>query len=254
LKVQELFDLSGKVALITGGGRGLGKQIAEAYGEAGAQVVVCSRKLEACEETVAELKEKGIRALALSCDVTNPDDIDSAVESVLKEFGRIDILVNNSGATWGASVEEMPLEAWNKVMDVNVTGTFLMSQKVGKFMINQKYGKIINIASVAGLKTSESLNAIGYSTSKAAVIHFTKELARNWAKHGVYVNAIAPGMFPSKMTKGVLESNYDDIVRNIPLGIVGNDYLLKGAAVYLASKASDFVTGHILAVDGGSIL
>ena len=254
MKVQELFDLSGKVALITGGGRGLGKQIAEAYGEAGAQVVVCSRKLEACQETVTELKGNGIHAMALSCDVTNPDDINSTVESVLKEYGKIDILVNNSGATWGASVEEMPLEAWNKVMDVNVTGTFLMSQRVGKFMINKKYGKIVNIASVAGLKTSESLNAIGYSTSKAAVIHFTKELARNWAKHGVYVNAIAPGMFPSKMTKGVLESNYDDIVKNIPLGIVGNDYLLKGAAVYLASKASDFVTGHILAVDGGSIL
>ncbi|MFC7441089.1 SDR family oxidoreductase [Laceyella putida] len=254
MRVQDLFDLTGKVALITGGGRGLGKQIAEAFGEAGCKVAICSRKLENCEETVSVLRESGIQALAYRCDVTNQEEINRTVDSVLKDCGKIDILVNNSGATWGAPIEEMPLEAWNKVMNVNVTGTFLMSKAVGKLMIERKCGKIINIASAAGLKTSESLNAIGYSTSKAAVIHFTKELARNWAKHGIYVNAIAPGMFPSQMTKEVLAAQYDKIVANIPLGRVGNDYLLKGAALFLASQASDFVTGHILAVEGGSTL
>ncbi|MBU8906098.1 SDR family oxidoreductase [Desertibacillus haloalkaliphilus] len=256
MSVFQLFDLTGKVALITGGGRGLGKQMAEAYADAGCDIIVCSRKLENCEDTAAALKEKGVRTKAFACDVTNEEDVDRVVQEVIEEFGKIDVLVNNSGATWGADVEEMPVDAWDKVMNVNVKGTFLMSQKVGKHMIENQSGKIINISSVAGVKAEppEVLNAIGYSTSKAAVIHFTKDLARKWAHHGIYVNSIAPGFFPSKMTKAVLENRGDTITSNIPLKRIGDENMLKGAALYLASSASDFVTGHTILVDGGAHL
>lgn len=256
MNVFDLFNLRGKVALITGGGGGLGQQIAEAYAEAGCNIVVCSRKLENCEEVAQLLSKNDVKTMALACDVTKKSDIETAVDQVLDEFEKIDILVNNSGATWGAPVEDMPLEAWQNVMNVNVTGTFLMSQKVGKAMIQNKYGKIINIASAAGIRArpAETLNAIGYSTSKAAVIHFTKDLAIKWARHGIYVNAIAPGIFPTKMTKGALEARRDKITLSIPLKRIGDDKALKGAALYLASEASDFVTGHILSVDGGTTL
>jgi len=253
MNVFDLFDLKGKVAIITGGGTGLGKQIAEAFADAGCNLVLCSRKVENCEETAKELQQKEVKVKAMACDVTKEADIDAVVAQTIQEFGKIDILVNNSGATWGASVEEMPVEAWEKVMNVNVKGTFLMSQKVGKQMIEQKSGKIINISSVAGIKAEppEVLNAIGYSTSKAAVIHFTKDLARKWAEHGIYVNSIAPGFFPTKMTKSVLEQRGDRIAHHVPLKRVGDENMLKGAALYLASSASDFVTGHTIVVDGG---
>ncbi len=256
MNVFDLFSLRGKVALITGGGAGLGQQIAEAFAEAGCNIVVCSRNLENCEEVAQQLSKNDIKTMALACDVTQKSNVEKVVDQVLAEFGKIDILVNNSGATWGAPVEEMPLEAWQKVMNVNVTGTFLMSQKVGKAMIQNKYGKIINIASAAGIRArpAEALNAIGYSTSKAAVIHFTKDLAMKWARHGIYVNAIAPGIFPTKMTKAVLENRLDKITFSIPLKKIGDNNALKGAALYLASEASDFVTGHILSVDGGSTI
>lgn len=256
MSVFNLFDLSGKVALITGGGRGLGKQIAEAYAEAGCDIIVCSRKIETCEETVNELKEKGVKAKAMQCNVTSEEDVDRVVNESIKEFVKIDILVNNSGATWGASVEDMPVDAWEKVMDVNVKGTFLMSQKVGKHMIENQTGKIINISSVAGIKAEppEVLNAIGYSTSKAAVIHFTKDLARKWAQHSIYVNSIAPGFFLTKMTKSALEQKGDEVVSHIPLKRIGDENMLKGAALYLGSSASDFVTGHTIVVDGGAHL
>lgn len=252
----ELFNLKGKVALITGGGRGLGRQIASAYADAGCAIAVCSRKIENCSETAEELQQKGINAKAYACDVTDEMSVGSVVAQVINDFGKIDILVNNSGTTWGAAVEEMPLEAWEKVMKVNVTGTFLMSQQVGRHMIERKSGKIINIASAAGVKAEppEVLNAIGYSTSKAAVIHFTKDLARKWGQHQIYVNAIAPGFFPSKMTKVVLQEKGDAIKKKNPLNRIGDDYALRGAALFLATEASDFVTGQTISVDGGSTL
>ncbi|MCM3586785.1 SDR family oxidoreductase [Mesobacillus maritimus] len=255
MRIQELFDLSGKTAIITGGGRGLGEQIAEVYAEAGANLVLCSRKEEACIEVANRLKnEYGVEALAIKCDVANPDDVNKIVKAALEQFGRIDILVNNSGASWGAPVEDMPLDAWNKVMNVNVTGTFLMSQAVGKVMIEQQYGKIINIASVAGLKGSdpELMNAIGYNASKGAVITFTKDLAVKWGPKGIYVNAIAPGWFPTKMSKGLLEKANDVFLTGTPLRKFGTENDLKGVALLLASKASDFITGETIVVDGGT--
>ncbi|MCM3116899.1 SDR family oxidoreductase [Neobacillus sp. MER 74] len=254
MNVKELFDLTGKVAIVTGGGRGLGQQIAEGFAEAGANVVVCSRKLEACVEISEGLKRVGVESLALKCDVTKPEDIKNVVDKTVERFGRIDILVNNSGATWGAPVEEMPLEAWKKVMDINVTGTFLMSQAVGKVMLQQKSGKIINIASVAGLKGSNPkyMNAIGYNSSKGAVITFTKDLAVKWGPSGIYVNAIAPGFFPTKMSKGLLDHGGEAILEGTPLRKFGSENDLKGVALFLAAPASDFVTGDVLVVDGGA--
>jgi len=254
---MELFDLTDKVALVTGGGRGLGKQIAEVYAEMGCHLALCSRNKENCEAVGEMLRnEYGVQVISYSLDVTNEFQIEEVVSQVLEDFGKIDILVNNSGATWGTPVEEMPLEAWNKVLNVNVTGTFLMSKAVGKHMIERQYGKIINIASAAGLtvRPPEITNSIGYTTSKAAVNHFTRDLAIKWARHNIYVNAIAPGMFRTKMTKGTLNQKEDTILETIPLRKIGDENMLKGAALYLATKASDFVTGTVLSVDGGSTL
>ncbi|SFA48395.1 gluconate 5-dehydrogenase [Parageobacillus thermantarcticus] len=254
MHVLDLFKISGKTAIVTGGGRGLGEQIAVGLAEAGANVVVCSRKVEACEQVKEKLEKLGVKSLALQCDVTNPEDVKRVVQATVDEFGRIDILVNNSGATWGAPAEEMPLEAWQKVMNVNVTGTFLMSQAVGKVMIRQQSGKIINIASVAGLggTNPEVLNTIGYNTSKGAVITFTKDLAVKWGKYGIHVNAVAPGFFPTKMSKVILERVGEKILENTPLKRFGGEDDLKGAVLFLASRASDFVTGSLIVVDGGT--
>jgi NAD(P)-dependent dehydrogenase (short-subunit alcohol dehydrogenase family) len=254
MHVSELFSLKGKVAIVTGGGRGLGEQIAIGFAEAGANVVVCSRRVEACEEVSGKLKEIGVDSLALKCDITNPEDVKSVVEQTVEKFGRIDILINNSGASWGAPAEEMPLEAWQKVLNVNVTGTFLMSQAAGKVMLEQGAGKIINIASVAGLKGSNPkvMDAIGYNASKGAVITFTKDLAAKWGPRGIYVNAIAPGFFPTKMSKGLLEKGGQAILEGTPLRKFGSDTDLKGVAVFLASAASDYITGDVVVVDGGT--
>jgi NAD(P)-dependent dehydrogenase (short-subunit alcohol dehydrogenase family) len=254
MHISELFSLKGKTAIVTGGGRGLGQQIAEGFAESGANVVVCSRNFEACVEVSEKLRELGVDSLALKCDITNPEDVKNVVEKTVERFGRIDILVNNSGASWGAPVEEMPLEAWQKVINVNVTGTFLMSQAAGKVMLEQKSGKIINIASVAGLKGANPkfMNAIGYNSSKGAVITFTKDLAAKWGPEGIHVNAIAPGFFPTKMSKGILEYGGKTILEGTPLRRFGTENDLKGVAVFLASPASDYITGDVVVVDGGA--
>src|ERR1019366_5640855 len=247
-----LFDLSGRVAGITGGSIGLGRQMAEGLAEMGANLVLCARKKERCEQAAEELKALGVTAIALACDVTSPPSIQEVVNVTAARFGRIDILINNAGTSWGAPVEEMRLEDWNKVIETNLTGTFLCSQAVGKVMIGQRRGKIINIASIAGMAGSPpELEAIGYSASKGGVITFTKDLARKWAKHGIRVNAIAPGWFPTHMSGAVIQRNKEHLLQGIPLGRFGNERDLKGAAVFLASDASDFVTGQVLVVDGG---
>ena len=253
MNVRQLFDLTGRVAIITGGSIGLGRQMAQGLAEAGASVVLCARKKERCQQAAQELqKTAGVKTLALACDVKNPASIQEVVDATLAAFGQIDILINNAGVSWGAPVEEMTLEQWNKVIETNLTGTFLCSQAVGKVMIRQKRGKIINIASVAGLGgSSPQLQAIGYHASKGGVIIFTKDLACKWAMHNIHVNAIAPGWFPTHMSEIVIQRGKDSLLAGIPLGRFGSEQDLKGAAVFLASDASDYVTGHVLVVDGG---
>ncbi|USL38596.1 SDR family oxidoreductase [Priestia megaterium] len=253
MHIKDLFDLTGKTAIITGGGRGLGEQMAEGLAEAGANIVLCSRKKEACQQVADRLATTGVKTLALACDISQPEDIKNVVHQTIEKFGRIDILINNSGATWGAPVEEMPLEAWQKVMNINVTGTFLMSQEAGKEMIKQKAGKIINIASIAGLGGTDPqyMDTIGYNTSKGAVITFTKDLAVKWGQHNIQVNAIAPGFFPTKMSGAIMEQGKDYFLGQTPLKRFGSEADLKGAAVFLASAASNYITGDILTVDGG---
>ena len=255
--LRTLFDLSGKTALVTGGGSGLGKLMAEVYAEHGANIAICSRKLDICLETAEEIaRNYDVKTAAFSCNVSNEEDVKRTVEEVISTFGKIDILVNNSGATWGEKVEDMPLAAWDKVMSVNATGTFLMCREVGRHMIERSSGKIINIGSVAGLKAEpkEVLNAIGYSTSKAAIHHFTKDLARKWAGNNITVNAIAPGFFETKMTRQTLRTKGDEIKVKNPMGKFGDERSIKGTALLLASNASDYITGQIIAVDGGSSL
>jgi len=252
VNVKKLFDLSGRVAIVTGGSVGLGRQMAEGLAEMGANLVLCARKKERCLEAAGELEKLGVEVLALGCDVKDPASIHAVADATVKQFGRIDILVNNAGTSWGAPVEAMTLEQWNKVIETNLTGTFLFSQAVGKVMIAQRSGKIINIASVAGLRGSPpSFSAIGYSASKGGVIIFTKDLACKWGMHNIQVNAIAPGWFPTDMSGKVIERNKEMLLAGIPAGRFGGPDDLKGAAVFLASDASNFVNGNILVVDGG---
>ena len=250
--IRELFNLSGRVAIVTGGSVGLGRQMAEGLAEMGANLVLCARKKERCLQAAAELQRLGVQVLALGCDVKDPASIQAVADATVKQFGRIDILINNAGTSWGAPVEAMTLEQWNKVIETNLTGTFLFSQAVGKVLIAQRRGKIINIASVAGLRgSSPKFSAIGYSASKGGVIIFTKDLACKWGMHNIQVNAIAPGWFPTDMSEKVIERNKESLLAGIPLGRFGGPHDLKGAAIFLSSDASDFVTGHTLVVDGG---
>jgi gluconate 5-dehydrogenase len=252
MRVQELFDLNGKVAIVTGGSIGLGRQMAEGLAEAGADLVLCARKKERCEKAAKELEALGGDVLPLGCDVKKPEDVQAVIDATVERFGRLDILINNAGTSWGAPVEDMTVEQWNKVIETNLTGTFLFSQAAGKVMTPQKRGKIINITSVAGIHGAPpAFQAIGYHASKGGVIAFTKDLACKWGMHNIQVNAIAPGWFPTNMSAVVIERNREAFLKRLPLGRFGGENDLKGAAVFLASAASDFVTGHVLVVDGG---
>ena len=253
MKPSELFDLSGKVAIVTGGGSGIGRQMATGLAEAGASVVLCARKPERCEQVAEELRSLGVRALGLRCDVRAPTEVQKVVDLARADFGRIDILVNNAGTSWGAPAEDHPLEGWQKVIDVNLTGVFLFAQAAGRVMIEQGGGKIVNIASVAafGGAPPELMNAVAYHASKAGVVGLTRDLATKWAGHGINVNAIAPGWFPSDMNRVLLDAQPDAYLEHIPLRRFGGPDDLKGAVVFLASRASDFVTGQTLIVDGG---
>jgi len=253
MNVRDLFDLTGKTAIVTGGGSGIGRNMAQALAEAGANVVLCARKVERCEQAAAELAELGVKALGLRCDVREPEEIQAVVARTQEELGRIDVLVNNAGTVWGAPPEDTPLEGWQKVIDVNLTGVFLFAQAAGRTMIADGLGgKIVNIASVAGLGGAppDVMNAIAYNASKGGVIAFTRDLACKWARHGINVNAIAPGWFPSEMSRFVLDQK-PEVVEHIPLRRFGGSDDLKGAILFLSSRASDYVTGHTLVVDGG---
>ena len=251
--LSQLFDLHGKTALVTGGSRGLGLQIAEALGEAGARVMLTSRKAGDLEESAGHLKARGIDAIWIDADASQPSEIVRVSEDAIARLGHVDILVNNAGATWGAAAEDHPLEAWDKVMNLNIRSIFLMSQAIGKHsMIPRKSGKVINVASIAGLAGSNDLAMVAYHTSKAAVINFTRSLAGEWGKYGINVNALAPGFFPSRMTKGLLaQYGADAMAAHAPLRRLGDDDDLKGATLLFASQAGKHITGQILPVDGG---
>jgi NAD(P)-dependent dehydrogenase (short-subunit alcohol dehydrogenase family) len=254
MKVAKLFDLSNRVALITGGSRGLGLQIAEALGEMGAKVVITARKGGELDEAKEHLKGMGIDALTVVNDLQNTDSVRPMVEQVLKSHRQIDILVNNAGAAWGSPAEDHPLEAWYKIINLNLTAVFLMCQTVGRLsMIPRKYGRIVNLASIAGLVGTDPrmMPTIAYNASKGGVVNFTRSLAVEWARHAITVNAIAPGVFPSKMSQGMIDRAEQIIMEMTPMKRLGNDYDLKGLAVLLASDASAYITGQIVAVDGG---
>ena len=251
--IQKLFDLSGKTALVTGGSRGLGLQIAESLGEAGARILLSSRKAADLEDAAAHLQAKGIDARWVAADASDPAAVQKVCDEAMQRLGQVDILVNNAGATWGAPAEDHPLDAWDRVMNLNIRSIFLMSQAVGRAsMIPRRSGRIINIASIAGLAGSTEAKFIAYGASKGAVVNFTRGLAGEWGPYGINVNAIAPGFFPSKMTKGLIaEVGADNMAAKAPLKRLGDDDDLKGAALLFASAAGKHITGQILAVDGG---
>lgn len=252
--VQQLFDLKGKNALVTGGSRGLGLQIAHALGEAGARVMLSSRKAEDLEAAVAELEAAGIDARWIAADCAQEADIRRLADETLERMGDVDILVNNAGAAWGSPAKYHPVPAWDKVMNLNIRGYFILSQHIAKHsMIERKSGRIINIASIAGLGGNPpEMQTIAYNTSKGAVINFTRALGAEWGKYNITVNAICPGFFPSKMTMGTLKAlGEEKLAANAPLGRLGDDEDLKGLALLYASDAGKHITGQWLAVDGG---
>lgn len=252
---QELFSLRNKTAIVTGGSRGLGLQMAEALGEQGARVLVSARKQDELDEAVAHLSSRGIDASAIAADLSSEAEVQRFVQEAIGLLGHIDILVNNAGASWGAPAEDYPLEAWDKVMDLNVRSIFLVTQAVGKLsMIPRRHGRIISISSIAGLAGNPpgTMQTIAYNTSKGAVVNFTRALAGEWGRYGITVNSIAPGFFPSKMTKGVLAAfGAENLAKDAPLNRLGDDEDLKGAVVLFASDAGKHITGQTLAVDGG---
>ena len=252
--IKKLFDLSGKTALITGGSRGLGLQMAHALGEAGAKLMLSSRKAEDLEQAAAELKAAGIDAQWIAADCSKEDETRRLADETLKRLGSIDILVNNAGASWGAPAEDHPVPAWDKVMDLNVRGYFILAQQVARItMIPKKHGRIINIASIAGLNGNPpEMQTLAYNTSKTAVIGFTKTLAAEWGKYNINVNAICPGFFMTKMAAGLITHlGEDKMAAKAPLGRLGDDDDLKGLTLLYASEAGKHITGQWLAVDGG---
>ena len=253
MTVRELFELKDQVALVTGGSRGLGLQIASALGEMGAKIAVCARKPQELEQASAELERLDIEAFGVPCDLSKPDELAPLVDAVMNRFGRIDVLVNNAGASWGAAAEDMPLEAWDKVMRLNAGAVFQLSQLVAnRCFIPRRSGNVIIVASVAALRIEAGMQTVGYYASKAAALHLTRALAAEWGRHGIRVNALCPGFFPSKLSSGLLNEIGASVIERTPLGRLGGDTDLMGAAVYLASAASRHVTGQYICVDGGA--
>jgi NAD(P)-dependent dehydrogenase (short-subunit alcohol dehydrogenase family) len=252
--IQQLFDLTGKTALVTGGSRGLGLQMAHALGEAGAKVLITSRKAADLEVACAQLQAAGIDARWVAADCAKDTDISRLADEALQRMGPIDILVNNAGASWGAAAEDHPVEAWDKVMNLNVRGYFLLSQSIAKrSMIPRKSGRIINISSIAGLSGNPTaMKTIAYNTSKGAVLNFTRALAAEWGVHGITVNTICPGFFKTKMAEVLIDTMGEaKMAEGAPLKRLGDDEDLKGLCVLFASDAGKHITGQWMAVDGG---
>lgn len=257
MNVRDLFDLTGRVAIVTGGGSGIGRQMADALAELGADLVLCARKVERCELAAEEIASAtGVRAVGLRCDVSNRDEVEALVAQTAERLGRIDVVVNNAGASWGAPAVDHPIESWNKVVSVNLTGTFLVSQAAGRHMIERgDGGKIVNVSSIAAFagEEPEVMDAVAYSASKGGVIAFTKDLAVKWARYGITVNALCPGWFPTEMSKVLVEERGEALLSGTPLRRFGGDHDLKGAIALLSSRASDYMTGSVVVVDGGKL-
>ena len=253
MNVMELFSLKDKVVIVTGGSKGLGFMMAEGLAEAGAHVVLCARNLEKCERAAEQISKFGVQTMALQCDVSNPDEVNAMVEKTVAQFERIDVLINNAGFAWEDPPETVSLEKWDQTFAVNATGTFLCSQAAGRHMIKQGKGKIINILSVVGMASldPEIADCVPYAASKGAIAAFTRDLSRKWCKYNINVNAIAPGYFATKMSKYVIEQRGPQMMNTIHMKRLGEKDEIKGVAVFLSSAASNYITGQILAVDGG---
>jgi NAD(P)-dependent dehydrogenase (short-subunit alcohol dehydrogenase family) len=250
--IQELFSLTGRVAIVTGGSRGLGEEMAEGLAEAGASLMICARRDEWLQPTLEKFRSQGVRVEGMIADVSNPRDVQAVVDKTIEAFGQVDILVNNAGITWGARPEDMPVEKWQKVIDVNLTGAFLFAQAAGREMLKREYGRIINVASIAGLHASvRGPHYAGYAASKAGLMGLTRELAASWGRQNIRVNAIAPGFFHSRLADPALHLDEPSIRETCPIPRVGAAGELKGVCVFLAADASNYITGQTIVVDGG---
>lgn len=250
--IKDLFDLTGRVAIVTGGSRGLGKEMAEGLAEAGARLMLCARRAEWLAPTLEEFRARGFQAEGMLCDVAKPEQVQAVVDKTIETYGQLDILINNAGVSWGERPEAMPLDKWQKVLDVNLTGVFLFAQAAGREMLKRGYGRIINISSVSGLQSSATgPHYVGYAASKAGVFGLTRELAASWGRQGIRVNAIAPGFFHSRLADAAIEQVEPAIKDRNPIPRVGLAGELKGVAVFLAADASNYITGQVIVVDGG---
>jgi NAD(P)-dependent dehydrogenase (short-subunit alcohol dehydrogenase family) len=251
---KQLFDLTGRKAIITGGSRGLGLQIAECLGEQGCELLIAARKQIELDEAVAHLSGMGYKTTAMSVDLGKPEAVTAFAHSAIKQLSQVDILVNNAGAAWGAPAEDHPFEAWLKLINLNLNATFLLTQAVGKLsMIPRRSGKVVTVASIAGLRGNPpgTNQTLAYNTTKGGLVNFTRALAGEWGQYNINVNALAPGFFPSKMTAATLDKVVDRVITNTPLQRIGGEEDLKGAALLFCTDAGRHITGQILAVDGG---
>jgi NAD(P)-dependent dehydrogenase (short-subunit alcohol dehydrogenase family) len=250
--INELFSLSGRVAIVTGGSRGLGREMAEGLAEAGASLMLCARRAEWLTPTLDEMRGCGFTVDGMIADVSKPADVQAVVDKAVATFGKVDILVNNAGVTWAAEPEDMPIDRWQKVLDINLTGAFLFSQAAGRDMLKRQWGRIINVASIAGLHASvHGPHYAPYAATKAGLIGLTRELAATWGRKGIRVNAIAPGFFHSRLADAAIEMSEPAIKATSPIPRVGDAGELKGVAVFLAADASNYITGQTIVVDGG---
>ncbi|SET11279.1 gluconate 5-dehydrogenase [Marinobacter segnicrescens] len=249
---MSLFDLSGKVSLVTGAGRGIGRSIALGLAEAGSHLVLCSRSRDELEAVAKEAEALGVRTLVAPCDVSDPGQISATVDAAIDEFGQIDVLINNAGLTIKKPAEELPLEDWQTIININLTGVFLMAQAVGRHMLSQRSGSIVNISSIAG-KTGLT-GSSAYCASKGGVDMLTKTLAVEWAERGVRVNALAPAYTETPLVKAITDTRADfaeRVAARTPMKRMARPEEMVGTAIFLAAEASSYITGETIMVDGG---